>query len=392
MAIPTRSPVNGPGPQPTTTASSCSIATDESARAARTLGVSRSAWARGSTVTRSASTSIRSPSAHHACGDRGRGGVDRQDQTCHRRAPSPRRGAHLGVGGALAAGRRGGDRRAVRPDPRPTPRRRRRRRDRCRGPANPARRAGRPRRGRAAGTRRRAPSRAHRSRRAGCTRANTKVGDVTGPSTSMRLRDALGQHGLSGTERAGQHHDVTGPQPGAQPLPSAIMSSAVASTACPSSTCGRLAPGGRTRSRNRRVERLSLTGVARSTSRTSASSIIGLFQLDEVTGAADHSSSALRQRLGHLLGIFRQRQQVRGHRRRSAWAPSRAPAGRRSRRVRRARAGSRPLWYGVSWIICSEYRATTLGLTPRPRRMRRAGSGDSTERTAPRPRCTRLGA
>ncbi|CNM54142.1 Uncharacterised protein [Mycobacterium tuberculosis] len=55
-AMPARSPVNGPGPQPTTTASRSAIVSAASASAASTLGVSRSACARASTVTLSPST------------------------------------------------------------------------------------------------------------------------------------------------------------------------------------------------------------------------------------------------------------------------------------------------------------------------------------------------
>ena len=45
---------------------------------------------------------------------------------------------------------------------------------------------------------------------------------------------------------------------------------------------------------------------------------------------------------------------------------------------------------GVSWIICSEYRAT-VGLTALSPNDAARRIGDNTERTAPRPRCTRFG-
>src|SRR5699024_12796001 len=60
-AIPTRSPVNGPGPAPTVTASRSAAAGPASARQSTACGESRSAWARPSTVTRVAGVVTEGP-------------------------------------------------------------------------------------------------------------------------------------------------------------------------------------------------------------------------------------------------------------------------------------------------------------------------------------------
>ena len=100
---------------------------------------------------------------------------------------------------------------APRPCPRPTPRPPPTRAARRRGRGPPSRPARRP-----AGTRPRAPG-PGRPASEGCTRAITKVGEVTAPRTPRPSPRPAGQRRLAGAELAGEHHEIAGAQQLGQP-------------------------------------------------------------------------------------------------------------------------------------------------------------------------------
>ena len=159
---------------------------------------------------------MRAVAPHDARGDRGRRGVDRQDDVRHGRLHCQIAVRTSVSGAAFEPDVEVAAPKVARPGPRPTPRRRRRRRDRCRGPASRVR----PSRSAPAWSSSRymstwiiagAPARRARMHAGQHERRRHHR-----PVDIHRLGDSLGQHRLSRTQRAGQHHHVTGAQLSAQ--------------------------------------------------------------------------------------------------------------------------------------------------------------------------------
>ena len=145
---------------------------------------------------------------------------------------------------------------------------------------------------------------------AGCTRANTKVGDVTGPSTSIASAIPL----ASTVFPAPSGPDSTTTSPGAQllaqlgPERHGVLGGARSSGGARDRA---VKPWGLARSRNRRVSATSLDGVARSTSRTSASSMIsGCSSCTRCPAPSTITSSDFGSAGRHRLGVLDRGDQI----------------------------------------------------------------------------------
>ena len=164
------------------------------------------------------------------------------------------------------------------------------------------------RRGRAAGTCRRGPSRGTR-RGARGARGPTRT-SATSPARRHPSPRAIPLASTVFPAPSGPDSTTTSPARNCPPswAPSAMVSSAVGSSAVPEPT---LSHGVRARSRTRRVIATSLDGVARSTSRTSASSMIsGCSSCTRCPAPPTITSSDFGSAAAIALRVLRGREQV----------------------------------------------------------------------------------